>query len=281
MINLKINNMPVSVAENETILHAAKKVGIRIPTLCHFELDCFHKEARTGSCRICVVEVAGRQNLAPSCCTPVTEGMEVKTNSIKAITARRTVFDLLMSDHPKDCLVCSKNGDCELQSLAGEFGLHQVIYEGEKHQLPIDISNQSIVRDPNKCIMCRRCEVACNEIQTVGVLSAVGRGFGTVVTPTLNKPLSETKCTFCGQCVSACPVGALTEFSVKWDVWKALNDPSKTVVVQTAPAVRASLGEEFGIAAGTSVSKLIKNAGIQLCFRHRFCGGSHHHGRSP
>lgn len=254
MINLKINNIPVTIEDNETILHAAKKVGIKIPTLCHFESDCFHKEARTGSCRICVVEVEGRKTLAPSCCTPVSEGMKVKTNSLRAITARRTVFDLLMSDHPKDCLVCQKNGDCELQILAGELGLHKVMYTGERHEYPIDISNQSIVRDMNKCIMCRRCEVACNEMQTVGVLSAVGRGFGTVVKPTLNKQLADTKCTFCGHCVLACPVGALTEFNVSWDVWKALNDPTKTVIVQTAPAVRAALGEEFGIEAGTAVT---------------------------
>jgi len=270
MITVNINGRDVSVEDNSTVLEAAKKLGIEIPTLCHMKLDCFDKEHRVGSCRVCVVEVEGRPNLAPSCCTPVMEGMKIKTNSMRAINGRRTMLDLILSDHPKDCLVCEKNQECELQTLAMKMGLHQITYEGEMSHKPIDLANQSIVRDADKCIMCRRCETACNDIQTVGVLSAEGRGFGAVVTPTLGKPLAETHCTFCGQCVSVCPTGALTEMSNIRDVWKALNDPTKTVVVQTAPAVRVAIGEEFGAEPGTiSTGKMaaaLRNLGFDKVF---------------
>lgn len=251
MINLTINNMPVQVAEGATILEAANKLGIKIPTLCHIRLDCFNVEHRSGSCRICVVEVEGRPNLAPSCCTPAMEGMKVKTNSIRAINARRTMLDLLLSDHPKDCLTCEKNLNCQLQALAHELDLHHVMYKGEQSTYNKDLSSRSIVRDLDKCIMCRRCETACNTVQTVGVLSGVKRGFEAVVAPADFRPLSESQCVFCGQCVLACPVGALTEMSYKYDVWKAINDETKTVVVQTAPAVRVAIGEEFDMEPGS------------------------------
>jgi NADH-quinone oxidoreductase subunit G len=251
MVNLTINNMAVSVEENTTILAAAKKIGIKIPTLCHFELDCFSFEHRIGSCRICVVEVEGRRNLAPSCCTPVAEGMVVKTNTLRAINARRTILDLILSDHPKDCLTCQKNGDCELQELASEMDLHHVLYEGEMSEYKLDLSCDAIVRDLDKCIMCRRCESACTEVQSVGVLSGVGRGFDAIVGPADLMPLSESNCVFCGQCVIACPVGALTEQNCRYKVWRALNAEGKHVVVQTAPAVRVAIGEEFGMDPGT------------------------------
>lgn len=251
MINLTINNAPVAVEKDSTILQAAEKLGIKIPTLCHMKLDCFDIEKRMGSCRICVVEVEGRPNLAPACCTPVSEGMKVKTSSIRAINARRTILDLILSDHPKECLTCEKNLNCRLQQLAEELGLHRILYSGEMSTYPIDHSNESIVRDANKCIMCRRCETACNVIQTVGILTGVGRGFTAVVGTAGMKPLGETECTFCGQCVAACPVGALTAVNRTYDVWRVLNDPAKTVVVQTAPAVRVALGESFGMEPGT------------------------------
>jgi NADH-quinone oxidoreductase subunit G len=263
MINMTINNIKVAVKKNSTILHAANKIGIKIPTLCHMELSCFDIDHTTGSCRICVVEVEGRKNLAPACCTPVMEGMVVRTNTIRSINARRTLLDLLLSDHPKDCLTCEKNGNCELQKLAAEMDLHHVLYEGKQSTYDIDLSSKSIVRDLDKCIMCRRCETACNKMQTVGILSGVGRGFNAVVAPAAMRPLTDTKCTFCGQCVAVCPVGALTEMNYKYDVWRALNDKTKTVIVQTAPAVRVAIGEEFGMPPGSiATGKLV--AGLKL-----------------
>ena len=257
-VNLKINDLPVAVESGSTILEAAEQLDIRIPTLCHFKMDCFHVEHKCGSCRVCVVEVKGRPNLAPACCTPVMEGMEVKTNTLRVINARRTILDLLLSDHPKDCLICPKNLNCQLQALAQEMGLHHLLYKGEQSTYNKDLSSAAIARDLDKCIMCRRCETACNTIQTVGVLSAVGRGFQTVVAPAGLHPLVETECVFCGQCVQACPVGALSEMDYKYDVWRALNDPSKTVVVQTAPAVRVAIGEVFGLEPGSiSTGKLV------------------------
>ena len=258
MVNLKINNNPVSVPEGTTILEAAAKLGLKIPTLCHINWDCFHVEHRSGSCRICVVEVTGKPNLAPACCTPVAEGMDVHTNTMRAIQARRTVLELLLSNHPKDCLVCTKNQNCNLQSLASEFNIQTIRYEGEQTKLAVDDNGAAIRRDMSKCIMCRRCETACNVVQTVGVLSGVNRGFNATVAPQNFLPLDQTACVFCGQCVLACPVGALTEISYKDEVWQALNDPSKTVIVQTAPAVRVAIGEKFDMQPGEiSTGKLV------------------------
>jgi NADH-quinone oxidoreductase subunit G len=258
MVTVTINSKPVEVEDDATILDAAGKLDIKIPTLCHLKLEDLDLENKAGSCRVCVVEVEGRPNLAPSCCTPVQEGMAVKTNSVRAINARRTMLDLLLSNHPKDCLTCERNLNCELQSLSFDMGLHRILYEGEQMEHPVDLANEAIVRDPNKCIMCRRCETACNEMQTVGILSAVNRGFDSVVMPTSNRPLADTKCTFCGQCVQACPTGALTAVNRTYDVWRVLNDPDVTVVVQTAPAVRVAIGELFGYDHGTiNTGKLV------------------------
>ncbi len=258
MVNLTINSRSVEVPEGTTILDAATELGIKVPTLCHFKLDDFDLESKAGSCRVCVVEVDGRPNLAPSCCTPVSDGMVVQTNSVRAINARRTMLDLLLSNHPKDCLTCQRNLDCDLQQLASDMGLHRVLFDGEQMEHEVDLANEAIVRDPNKCIMCRRCETACNVMQTVGILSAVGRGFDAVVMPTSERPLSETKCVFCGQCVQACPTGALTTVNRSYDVWLELNDAAKTKVVQTAPAVRVALGEAFGLPPGSvSTPKMV------------------------
>lgn len=270
MINLNINGQKVAVEEGQTILNAAKKLGIKIPTLCHMELECFGKENKVGSCRICMVEVEGRRNLAPACCTPATEGMTVRTDTLKAISGRRTILELILSDHPNDCLRCPQSMDCELQSLARELNVTSISYEGEQSTYHKEIANKSIIRDLDKCIMCRRCETMCNDIQTVGILSGVGRGFNAVVAPTLGRSLGETKCVFCGQCVSVCPVGALSEASNTKDVWKVLNDKSKVVIVQTAPAVRVALGEEFGMEAGTIVTGKMAAALRRLGFHKVF-----------
>lgn len=253
-INLTINGMAVTVPEGTTILEAASSVNINIPTLCYLNLHEMKMNNHIASCRVCMVEVEGRRNLAPSCSTPVAEGMVVKTETHRAIEARRTMVELLLSDHPKSCLTCAKNLDCDLQKLAAELGVRGISYEGEETKHPKDTSSYSIVRDPNKCIMCRRCETMCTEVQTVGVYSGSGRGFHTVVQPAFGRPLIDTACTFCGQCLAVCPTGALTEVDHVAKVWRELNNPKKTVIVQTAPAVRVALGELFGEKPGTVVT---------------------------
>ncbi|MDE6106421.1 MAG: [FeFe] hydrogenase, group A [Bacteroidales bacterium] len=252
-VKLTIDNRVAEVAKGTTILQAAKDLGIDIPTLCYYHLENLDIENKPGGCRVCVVEVEGRRNLAPACSTNCEEGMVVRTHSMRVLNARRTVVELLLSDHPADCLVCAKSGHCELQTLAQKLGVREIAYQGEQSHYRKDLS-PSIVRDVDKCIMCRRCETMCNDVQTVGALSAVNRGFNAVVSPAFEKDLEQSPCTFCGQCVTACPTGALTEVDHTARVIAALNDPAKTVVVQTAPAVRVALGEEFGLAPGTIVT---------------------------
>ncbi len=255
MINLTIDGIQTQIEAGSTILQAAEQVGVHIPTLCYLDLHEIGIENKPASCRVCVVEVAGRRNLAPACATPVTEGMVVNTNTPKVIDARKTIVELMLSDHPKDCLTCPKSGQCELQTLAETLGIRKIRVKGQSMSTyEMDCSSPSIVRDPEKCIMCRRCETMCNQVQTVGALSAVNRGFDAVVATAFEAPLGETKCTFCGQCIQVCPVGALTEKSNIDEVIEALGDPTKTVIVNTAPAVRAALGEEFGLDAGYSVT---------------------------
>lgn len=269
MINLTIDNKPVVVKKGTTVLEAATSIGIHIPTLCYMKLDDLNIENKPGGCRICVVEVKGRRNLAPACCTDAAEGMEISTHTIRAINARRTVMELILSDHPSDCLICAKSGNCDLQDMAHRLGIREIHYKGAQSMYREDTS-PAIIREINKCILCRRCEMMCNEVQTVGVLSAINRGFDAVVAPAFEMNLDHSVCTYCGQCVAVCPTGALTEVNNTAAVVRALYDPTKTVVVQTAPAVRAALGEEFGMEPGTLVTGKLVAALRRLGFDYVF-----------
>jgi len=268
-IRLTIDRKPVEVDKGNTILDAAKKIGIRIPTLCHLNLHEFNYKNEPGACRICVVEVEGRRNLAPACKTVCTEGMVVNTYSPRVVNARQTVMELILSNHPSDCLICSKNEKCELQTVAYDLHMRNVRFTGQKiaHEKDRSIS---IVRDMSKCIMCRRCENICNSIQTVGTLTAVNRGFESTVLTAFDRNIADSTCTFCGQCVAICPVGALSGRSHTQDVLKALSDPTKTVIVQTAPAVRTALGNDFGYEPGTLVTGKMVTALRQLGFDYVF-----------
>ncbi|MDR2906937.1 MAG: [FeFe] hydrogenase, group A [Bacteroidales bacterium] len=252
-IKLIIDNKEIEVAKGTTLLKAARAHGIEIPTLCYFSIDGMNIENKPGGCRVCVVEIEGRRNLAPACATDCENNMVVHTHTMRVINARRTVVELILSDHPADCLVCGKAGNCELQTLAQRLGIREIPYQGEQSTYRKDMS-PSIVRDVDKCVMCRRCETMCNQVQSVGALSAVNRGFMSVVAPAFEMDLEKSPCTYCGQCVTACPTGALTEVDHTAKVIRALSDPSKTVIVQTAPAVRVALGEEFGMEPGTIVT---------------------------
>lgn len=268
-IELTIDGKKIKVDKGTTVLNAAHSTGIEIPTLCHFKLHDLNIENKPGGCRICVVEVEGRRNLAPSCITECTNGMVINTHNPRVLNARKTVLKLIVSDHPFDCLVCAKSGQCELQQLAMQFGIRNIPYQGEKSEYRKDTS-PSIIRDIDKCIMCRRCEMMCNEVQTVGALSAINRGFQSVVAPAFEMDLVDSPCTYCGQCVSVCPTGALTEVDHTNKILRALSDPTKTVVIQTAPAVRAALGECFGLQPGTLVTGKMVAALRQLGFNYVF-----------
>lgn len=268
-IKLQIDNHTVEVARGTTILEAAREIGIKIPSLCYMNLKDICITNLPASCRICVVELEGRKNLAPACATRCENGMQVKTSSLRVLNARRTVLELILSDHPNDCLICPKSGNCELQSLAVKLKIREIPFTGEQGHYQMETS-PSIVRDMNKCIYCRRCEMMCNQVQTVGALGAAHRGFTSTITPAFEEPLSESECTYCGQCVAVCPVGALTEVDHTNRLINDLNDQRKTVIVQTAPAVRAALGEEFGLAPGTSVTGKMVAALRQLGFNKVF-----------
>lgn len=270
-VKLTIDNKQVEVPKGTTIYKAAKKLGIDIPVLCYMELHDMGVENKPAGCRICVVEVEGRRNLAPSCATECTEGMVIKTHTTRVINARRTVMELILSDHPKDCLTCPKSGRCDLQDMAIKLGIREIPGQeyAEMSTYKKDFS-PSIIRDIDKCIMCRRCETMCNEVQTVGALSAVNRGFMAVVAPAFEQDLEKSPCTYCGQCVAVCPTGALTEVDHTTKVIRAIADPTKTVLVQTAPAVRAALGEEFGLKPGTLVTGKMVAALRQIGFDYVF-----------
>ena len=249
MINLTIDGKQVSAQEGTSVLEAARSIGIDIPTLC------FLKDINeVGDCRMCIVEIEGRRGFSTSCITKVEEGMVVKTNTKEVNEARRTVLDLILSNHHRDCLTCIRNGNCELQTLAQKFNIQNIEYEGEKIDYAIDDKSPSIVRDSNKCILCRRCVATCKKVQNIGAIETIGRGFTSKISTIEDCSLADSNCTFCGQCIEACPTGALHEKDNTEDVWKAIYDKDKYVVVQTAPAVRVAIGEEFGMPIGTNAT---------------------------
>ena len=250
-INVSIDGIQVSIPKGSTVLDAARAAGIYIPTLCHMD---GHKPL--GACRVCLVEIeGGRGALQASCSFPAADGMVVRTNSRRVHNARKAVVELMLSAHRQDCNACNRTLNCELQDIAKRLGIRENRFEGEMPPRIMDTSSPSIVRDSSKCILCRRCVEVCQNVQTVGTLFAVDRGFDTVIAPTAKKELTEAVCVACGQCVLACPVGALYEKSHIDRVWEAIDDPDKHVIVQTAPAVRVAIGEEFGLPAGSRVTK--------------------------
>ena len=272
MVNITINGKEFSAEPSETILEVSKRNGFHIPTLCHLNLHDMNYCNHPVSCRICMVEVeqGGKSRLVPACDTFVSDGLIVMIDSKKAINARRTVMELMLSNHPQDCLYCSRSTDCDLQSLANDLNIRGNRFEGKKLDFGVDATSKSIIKDLDKCILCRRCESICAEVQTVSVYSAINRGFDTVIAPAFNDSLQETACTFCGQCVSVCPTGALTEVSHVDRIWEAIDDEEKVVIVQTAPAVRVAIGEEFGAEPGTPTTGKMATALRRMGFDHVF-----------
>ena len=251
MINITIDNIPIQVEENTSILDAAKKIGIEIPTLCYHDDLCV-----AGNCRVCVVEIEGHPRLEASCATPVEEGMVIRTNSAKVRNARKTVTELLLSEHDEECTKCFKNKNCELQDLASEYFNENQEYLDlvEDHDYKIDKSSDALQYDPSKCVRCQRCVRTCAEIQGVNAISAAFKGKDMKISTFMEKNFAEAVCTNCGQCIIHCPTGALTERKYFDDIWRAIEDPDKHVIVNTAPSVRVALGEPFGLEPGTIVT---------------------------
>ncbi len=265
MVQLTINNIKVNAEAGMTILDAAKSVGIQIPTLCHLK-----NLAPTGACRICSVEVEGQRGLTPACAYPVYEGMSVETNSPRVRRARKTIVELLVENHPQDCLICVRNKNCELQDLAEQYGLREHRFAGESKTHAIDISSASMERDPAKCILCGRCVRVCFEVQNIGAIDFTNRGFSSIVTTPYNKGLNISDCILCGQCILVCPTAALREKSHLKEVSYALTDKKKYPIVQIAPAVRASLGEEYNMPLGTDVTGQLVTGLRRLGFKKVF-----------
>ena len=269
LIKINIDGIEIETKKGQTILEAAKSVGISIPSLCYLNMSDIGYKNNCSSCRICVVEVEGRKNLAPACSTPVFEGMKVTTNSLRVMKERKTILELMLSDHPSDCLLCVKNGKCELQNLAAQFGIREIRFQGKKTNNRSEFS-PSIIRDPNKCILCKRCETMCRDIQTCSVLSSIQRGFNATMATAFEQNLETTICTYCGQCVAVCPVGALHETDYTKQLMNDLSNKEKHVIVQVAPAVRVAIGEEFGFKPGEDLTGKLVTALKMVGFSHVF-----------
>lgn len=265
MITIEVNNRRIEAKRGEMLLSALRRAGITVPTLCHME-----HLFPSGACRMCVVEVEGQRNLVPSCAFPVVEGMKVQTHSPRAVRARKTIIELLLASHPDDCLYCVRNGNCQLQTLAGELGVRERSYTGEKNNYKIDTSSASIVRDPAKCILCGRCVRVCEEVQGVSAIDFINRGSRARVGTAFDQGLNVSSCVNCGQCVLVCPTGALREQSHIKKVLDALADPNRYVVVQHAPSVSVTLAEEFGMKPGVDICGVMTSALRALGFRRVF-----------
>ena len=261
MINLTIDGRNIEVPEGTTILQAAAKLNIDIPTLCYLK-----EINEIGDCRMCLVEVEGKRGFATSCIQKVEEGMVVHTKTPEVLEARKTMLDLILSNHHQDCDNCVRKENCELQDLIKQFDKEKTVYEGTKNTYEIDDKSPSIVRDPNKCILCRRCVSMCNKVQKIGAISVTERGFNSCVSTAGHNSLNDVNCTFCGQCIEVCPTGALREKDSTQIVWDKINDKNTYVIVQTAPSVRVALGEEFGMPIGTNVEGKMVNALKQMGF---------------
>ena len=265
MFTIEIDSKPVETNGGETILSVLRREGVHVPTLCHME-----GLPPSGACRLCIVEVEGAPGLVPSCSFPVGKDMKIKTRSPKVLAARRTIVELLLSNHPDDCLYCSRNQRCDLQSLAAEFGVRQRHYIGKKNNRDMDVSSPSIVRDPDKCVLCGRCVRVCEEIQGVSAIDFIHRGPKAVVGTAFETGLNVSSCINCGQCILACPTAALTEHSYLSEVVAALSDPNKYVVVQHAPAVSVTIAEEFGLKPGKDADGQMVGALRKLGFKRVF-----------
>ena len=261
MINLTIDGRNIEVPEGTTILQAAAKLNIDIPTLCYLK-----EINEIGDCRMCLVEVEGKRGFATSCIQKVEEGMVVHTKTPEVLEARKTMLDLILSNHHQDCDNCVRKENCELQDLIKQFDKEKTVYDGTKNIYEIDDKSPSIVRDPNKCILCRRCVSMCNKVQKIGAIGVTERGFNSCVSTAGHNSLNDVNCTFCGQCIEVCPTGALREKDSTQIVWDKINDKNTYVIVQTAPSVRVALGEEFGMPIGTNVEGKMVNALKQMGF---------------